>query len=304
MSATSKHASPLVEQKPAASGRLPQLAPALDRAGEGMAIGMARYFEAPPVVLFAGVEPTQIWDALARTGDGVVSALDAPGWEGRIAISLDGLSLDLLIEAMLGGEGDGEALTRRAASALDLHVAGALFAAAAEALREAFAPVAETDFVMERPSAAASPDTLFRRDGSALLAHYDIRSSGRTARLFVIIPVEALAAARTRLAREPEGAAPDPVWLAGLRARVGGADVRVRAVLDERVMTLGEIAAFRVGALLPLRPDAIARLALTCDGAPLFHGELGQAGGAYTVRVIGGCGETQDKPEAAEGESA
>jgi flagellar motor switch protein FliM len=300
-----KDAARLLEQKPSAPERLPQLTLALDNAATAAAEGLAQYFSAAPLVSFTGVESAQSWEALARAGDGAVALLHAPAWDARLAVGLDGASLDLLIEAMLGGEGASAPQPARAKSAFDLRVAGAIFEAMAEALRQGFAPVAETDFVVERLSAAASPDTLFRRDGAALVAHYDIRLPFGSARSFVALPVAALGAVRPRLAREPEGAPPDPAWLAGLRARVGGADVRVRAILDERTMTLGEIAALRVGALLPLRPDAIERLSLICDGAPLFQGELGQAGGAYTVRITGGRDEPQDAAETiSEGESA
>ena len=57
------------------------------------------------------------------------------------------------------------------------------------------------------------------------------------------------------------------------------------AVVALDAMTLGAIAALRVGQVLALPRDAAADVKLICGGKPLFRCDLGQAAGFMTVRI-------------------
>jgi flagellar motor switch protein FliM len=66
----------------------------------------------------------------------------------------------------------------------------------------------------------------------------------------------------------------------------------VTAVLDEKSVSLAEVAAFKVGQVIPLDARIDGRIKLVCNNQPLFLCEIGQLEGAYSVRVD----ETLERP--------
>jgi flagellar motor switch protein FliM len=61
--------------------------------------------------------------------------------------------------------------------------------------------------------------------------------------------------------------------------------VTLRAVLEEQLIDLGEVADFHVGQVLELQATPNTPVRLECNGQPLFQCQLGQSAGAYTLRV-------------------
>jgi flagellar motor switch protein FliM len=76
-------------------------------------------------------------------------------------------------------------------------------------------------------------------------------------------------------------------WTARVKANMARMETRVVAVIEERTITLAEIAACEVGSMLALTASPQSTVKLLADDAPLFDCQLGQAGGYYTVRIAG-----------------
>jgi len=74
-------------------------------------------------------------------------------------------------------------------------------------------------------------------------------------------------------------------WARQLQAELKSADVTLTAILEERRMTLADVAAFKIGQLISLEARIDGRIKLECNDQPLFVCEIGQSEGAYTVRV-------------------
>jgi flagellar motor switch protein FliM len=61
--------------------------------------------------------------------------------------------------------------------------------------------------------------------------------------------------------------------------------VPLRVVLEERMVTLGEAAEFKVGQVLELQATPHGRIKLEGNEQPLFWCELGQSDGVYNIRI-------------------
>ncbi len=59
-------------------------------------------------------------------------------------------------------------------------------------------------------------------------------------------------------------------------------------------MSLGEVADFRVGGLLPLQCNDFNAIRLECSGRGMFTCKLGQADGRYRLEVDGPIPQGQD----------
>jgi flagellar motor switch protein FliM len=69
------------------------------------------------------------------------------------------------------------------------------------------------------------------------------------------------------------------------KGEIGRTEVTVRGVIEERQLTLGDIASLRAGEVLTLQANAKTKVRLECNAEPLFFCDLGQAGGLYTLRT-------------------
>ena len=276
--------------------RLPQLSLALDKLAASATGRLQIYFSKPTTITLAKIEIGQIFAMLSareRTLAGVVRAI---GWEGPILIGVEKACLDLVIQAMLGGDGADADVTERAPSPFDMRVTRVMTDAICVALGAAFEQAAASEFIVERVEPQVDPLMLGKRDGPGVIAIYELQVLGRAARFFLVVPQATLGPVRSQLAREESRVKSDPKWQTDLRSRVETTDVMLSAVIDQRVMTLGEIGALRVGALIELRPNAINNIMLTSDETSLFIGQLGQAEGHYTVRIDDVCGEQPPEP--------
>ena len=101
--------------------------------------------------------------------------------------------------------------------------------------------------------------------------------------MFILIPQAALYPIRKKLAREhqPVTQPNDPRWTQQMQRGISRTDVTLQAVLETRIMTLGDITRFQVGQLLHLRAQTHDLIAIQSGGEQLFHAKLAQANGKF-----------------------
>jgi flagellar motor switch protein FliM len=279
--------------------RVPQLGAALERSAALLAEALRAYFPSEPAVALTRIDKRPLAEALAESCDMTSARFHAEAWDGHLLVGVERASLDLFIGAMLGGADPGSG-AERAPTEFDLRAARCVFEAVSGALRDAFASVAASEFVFQRLKARTDDSLLPSSAGMAFVAIYEIRIANARARIVLILPHDALTNVRRKLANASAFQIEDPQWLGDLRQRVGAANVVVKAVAVERILTLQDIAHWRVGSLIDLPGDALNRIALVAEGTRLGVAQLGQADGLYTLRIGAAGIETLDK----EGQSA
>ena len=75
---------------------------------------------------------------------------------------------------------------------------------------------------------------------------------------------------------------------------VARTDVRLQAILEKKVMTLGDITELQVGQLLQLRTTSSDLITLESGAEPLFRCRLAQSKGAF-IAVIESTISTKDE---------
>lgn len=212
--------------------------------------------------------------------------------EARLMIALDE-RIDRLIVSSIFGEAVGAdgpdgpgSEAGRPRTAIEAALIEAFARALGEALEAAFAPLAPIALGFERLLALGDPFALGRRDGEAAAARFSLGLNGDISGL-LILPQAFLIGLRAELARDPEAeAAPaDRRWSQRMEVGVQQTRLPVTAVLEEVQMSLGDVARFRAGALLPLQCKDFTAIRLECSGRGMFACKLGEAGGRYRLEV-------------------
>jgi flagellar motor switch protein FliM len=244
------------------------------------------------------IEEVRSTTLLRAIGDcsGLTAAIYASAEpEARLMVALDE-RIDRLIVSSIFGEAVGaerpaapESEAKRPRTAIEGAFLEAFAHALGEALEAAFASLAPIALRFERLLALSDPFALGRRDGEAAAARFSLGLNGGACEGLILLPQPFLMGLRTELARDPEAeAAPaDRRWSQLMQVGVQQTKLPVTAVLEEVQMSLGDVARFRPGALLPLQSRDFTAIRLECSGRGMFACKLGEADGRYRLEVGG-----------------
>jgi flagellar motor switch protein FliM len=278
----------LLEQAGLSLERLPMLQVIFDRVATQCSEGLRQVSTTPAYLQLDEVATGRLGDILDEFGAGLTTVYHSPELDSQVLIGVDRAFLFTLVEAMFGGDGsEPPCKDDRPLSTIETRVAQLICEQAANALHSAFAPVAPATFKFERVETRMDFAVVGRRNNHAVVARVRLHAIERTGRLFIVIPQAALNPIRQNLARDvaAEVSQRDPRWVKQLESEVGRTAVSLRAVIDEPGLTLGDVAALKVGEVLKLRATPRSPIKLEAQDQSLFMCQLGQADGFYTVRV-------------------
>ncbi len=234
------------------------------------------------------VESASVFELLGAHTGHPAAVVYSTALDARLAAILDPAAIDLIVNAAFGGG----AATRtpsseRRPTAFELRLAGEAVKRLLEDLSRAFAPVVEIDFEMESFSAIADTSLLGPRDSPATAVNLSIRTAAGPLNAILVFPAAASTAILDKFAGDGSGedAASETIWSRGLQREVVQARMTVTAILDEFALTLGEIAAFEPGLLLPLSGEGEGRIRLDCAERGVLVCKLGERFGRYALEV-------------------
>jgi flagellar motor switch protein FliM len=285
--------------------RLPMLHVVFDRVATHCADGLRHLSASPSYFSVSNIESGRIGDILEFYESNAVAAMfHAVEWDTRILVGFDRDFIFTIVEVLFGSDGAEPPVDEeRPFSNIEMRVAQVLFEEAGKALQAAFAPVAPTTFKHERTETRMDFAIIGRRNNLSVVAKLLIQALGRGGEMFVIIPQSALSPMRQNLAQvlSGDGGGVDPRWTRQMQGEVQRTRVELRAILEERLITLGEVAEFQVGQVLELQATPRSQIRLECNGQALFNCQLGQSGGSYTLRVEDVIDEQQEFIDALHG---
>ena len=212
----------------------------------------------------------------------VCAILDVPQWDTQVVLGFDRDFIFTIVEVMFGG--DGHAPTEedgRPNSNIELKICHKLAEMMAAVLTESFSTASRATFKLERLETRMHFAVIGRRNGQAAAAKLLVQAINRVGEMFVILPFSGLTTVRRALSSvaASETTRVDPDWVSQLQAGVTRTDVSLRAILQERPSTLGDIAALKVGSVIELTATPRTPVKLESNGQPLFWCSLGQAEG-------------------------
>lgn len=269
--------------------RLPMLPVIFDRVANQCAEQMRAVAASPCYFSMSHIEQGRIGDLLDPYESNAVTAiLEVPEWDSEVVLGFDRDFIFTIIEVMFGADGNEQPEEDgRTFSNIEMKVCSKLADTVANILTQAFSVATKATFRVERLETRMHFAVIGRRTAQAAAAKFLVQAINRGGEMFVILPYAGLQMVRRALgsAAHAEVGTRDPDWVRQMQAGVTRADVKLRAILEEREVTLGDIAAFRLGQTIQLSATPRTPVRLEANEQPLFWCQLGQADGIYKLRV-------------------
>ncbi|KQQ25969.1 flagellar motor switch protein FliM [Methylobacterium sp. Leaf125] len=279
----------LIEAGGLSLDRMPMLNVVFDRLTSGCSDNLKPLVASPVYFTFNGFASGRFGEMLdAYENNAVAGIFHAPEWDSHILVGLDRDFLFTMVEALFGSDGGEPPVEdERAFSSLEIRLAQTILEQVGRALESSFSLVSATPFRLERTETRMEFAVIGGRNNKAVEAKFTIQALNRGGEMFLILPQSVINPMRPALSKVLTGdtAARDPKWTQQIAAEVQKAEVTLRAVLEERLLTLGEIADLKVGQIIGLDATPSTRVKLEGNDRPLFWCHMGQAQGSYVLRV-------------------
>src|SRR6516225_356487 len=226
--------------------RMPMLNVIFDRMAAACTDSLQPLAGTPCYFSVSGISNGRVGDIVKDyEANAVAAVLYAEQWDTRVLLLLDRDFVFTMVEAMFGSDGAEPPIdVERSFSNIELRVVQALFERFAKALQTAFAGTSEVVFKLERVETAMASLAIGRSGNMSICANIMLQALYRGGQMFLIIPHSALNPLRQKLAHviHSDGRAADPNWREQMENEVQRTEVTLSAVLDERVLDLGEVA--------------------------------------------------------------
>ena len=217
----------------------------------------------------------------------VTGLFDVPALASRLLVSLDHEFVQTVIELMCGGLcSEPSPGAPRPGTSIDRQFARVAFNLLATATEKECLGFGLGPVTFAGIEGKLDPLLLGKRLSRVAVATLALECRGRRASLRIAFPQPVLD--RFKQDVLPAGGDPvvsDPAWTEHFQAEIARTAIRLDALLEGHSLTLGEVAALRVGQVLPLPKTALSRCELRNGPKLLFRCELGQADGRYSLRV-------------------
>jgi flagellar motor switch protein FliM len=153
--------------------------------------------------------------------------------------------------------------------------------------RQAFAPLTEVDFTLDRIETNPRFAAIARPPNAAIVVKLRIDMEDRGGRLELLLPYATLEPIRKMLLQQFMGEkfGRDNIWEGHLAGELWNTKLEVRAVLDEIKAPLGKVLDLKVGDTLMLDAAPDATVTLKSGSLELSEGRVGRIGHALAVRV-------------------
>jgi len=269
--------------------RLPMLHVIFDRMTTFCADHLRHLAASPMYYSLSEIESGRIGDVLEMyEANAIAGIFHVPEWDSHVLVGFDRDFIFTMVEVLLGSDGSEPPVDEeRGFSNIELRLAQAIFEQMGKALQASFALVVDTPFKFERLETRMDFAVIGRRNNQSVVAKFLLQALNRGGEMFVIIPQSVLNPMRQTLGRVLSGDAStrDPRWAKQIANEVKRTEVTLKAVLEERHLTLGEISDLKVGQVLELQATPRSRVKLEGNNQGLFWCHVGKAEGSYVLRV-------------------
>lgn len=153
--------------------------------------------------------------------------------------------------------------------------------------RQAFAPLTEVDFDLDRVETNPRFAAIARPANAAILVKLRIDMEDRGGRIELMLPYATLEPIRKMLLQQFMGEkfGRDNIWESHLATELWSTKMDVSAVLDEMQKPLGEVMELKVGDTLWLDAGPDGLVELRCGSIPLTSGHMGRIGHNIGIRL-------------------
>jgi flagellar motor switch protein FliM len=287
----------LLEPPKLSIDRLPVLHTIFERVATACSEHLRQYCPLPATFFVNQVKTGNSWDILESYEDSIAIVYYVPEWDASVLVGVDRKFIFAIIEASFGADGSETPFdSDRPFSVFEARFAKEIINLAAKALENCFESVISLSFKFERLETNVEFTILGPNDVAVVAAQVLFQVGDMGGRMYVLMPQGALYPLRKKLEREhqPVTLHADPRWTRQMQKGVARTDVRLQAILEKKVMTLGDITELQVGQLIQLRTTSSDLITLESGAEPLFRCRLAQSKGAF-IAVIESTISTKDE---------
>lgn len=270
--------------------RLPMLDVIVDRLVRLLTSGLRQFTSRNAKISIERYSVMKFGEVLAAFPEpGLISVTAAHPWDGKALMTADADLIFGLVEVLLGGRQQpvGTEL-QRSFTSIERRLAQRTLNLVAQNLSTAFEPIAQVGFEGERIETNPEFVVICRENTPTVLLTLRISFERVGGLVSIAIPYSTLEPVRKALLKMfmNDKFGRDPVWEQHLNAEVQRTELTITGVLHERMISLGEVAAWKPGMTVTL-PISVGRPSarLMCNGVSLYEGEMGQSNGSLAVRI-------------------
>lgn len=219
----------------------------------------------------------------------MLTVFKAVEWDNYGLIVVDSTLIYSIVDVLLGGR-KGTAPMRiegRPYTTIERTLIEKLVTVVLADLSTAFDPLSPVTFQFDRLEINPRFATIARPANAAILAKLRIDMEDRGGRVELLLPYATLEPVRELLLQMFMGEkfGRDSIWENHLVAELWSTDVEVEAVLDQQIMTLGDVMKFEIGKTFMLNTAADSPIVMRCGGVQLTTGRMGRLGQNIAIRV-------------------
>ncbi len=275
--------------------RLPMLDIIVDRFARLVTSSIRKFTSDNCDVSVGKNRPTRVGDFLNRiTLPALITVIRAEEWDGYLLAALDAPLIGSVVDILLGGRrNQPQRIEGRPYTPIERTLIEKLMIEVViPDLQRAFEPVCDINFKVERFETTPLYAAVTKATSAALHFRADVSmDAGRGGGIDFLVPYALLEPVRDVLSQEFMGKkqSGDSIWHHHLRGEVPQASVELRAVLEQRVVQIMDIARWRPGSLLMLHRRSDDPVDLFCEDTLVARAQMGEQEGRIALRIDDAC---------------
>ncbi|MEZ5914196.1 MAG: DUF6468 domain-containing protein [Parvularculaceae bacterium] len=217
--------------------RMPMLDVIFDRTARLMSTSLRQLTNENIEVTLDNVSSVRFGEFIqAQSAAGVIGVIHSKSFDGYALLAADSPLVHSVVDLLLGGRrSSGTGVEGRALTAIELGLAERMLKTLIDDFGEAFAPVADAAFALDRVETTPRFAAIAQDASVCTLAKFKIRLEEMTTRATILVPHAMIEPVREKLLCDiGESGAADEIWKRRLGAGVSASGVELAAVLADR----------------------------------------------------------------------
>ena len=270
--------------------RLPMLEVVFDRLVRMMSTSLRNFTSDNVEVSLDNITSIRFGDYLNSIPlPAMLTVFRADQWDNYGLLTVDSSLIYSIVDVLLGGR-RGTAAMRiegRPYTTIELSLVEEMVQVVLADLSASFEPLSPVRFLFDRLETNPRFASIARPANAAVLIRLRIDMEDRGGRLELLLPYATLEPIRELLLQMFMGEkfGRDSIWEGHLATELWSTDVEIEAVLEEQILSIGDVMNLEVGSTLMLNASKESSVELRCGGIPLLQGRVGRVGTHIAVSV-------------------